>query len=390
MSQQEKDIPHQPLDTLQDVLRIPSYSGQEEEKQQYITDFFAQRQIESFQQDGVVIVHLPGADQTKAFLFNSHVDVVDILDRNRWKHDPWGAEIVDGRIYGRGASDMQMGLAASLETAAILGQKIADGEELPCDIWFTYAPKEEVDGSGTQNFAKWFVEQGYMEQYQEVAVVFTEPTDMTTAEYGHRGNFFIKATIDGDAGHASRPQNVKTHAILAMTDLIQSVKQESSLWQEKFQNGEFAPPTITPTSFTAKSESANAIAAHAEAVFDLRTIPGFHQEAYDRINELAQERGIDLSLLYPDAPTGYTSPDAKIIRTLQGIVQGLQLEISKGSADLGFMTEVGAEGVIFGPGERSQAHVIDESAPINHLEQAIDIYQRLFYAWATDSSEKSS
>ena len=50
----------------------------------------------------------------KRFVFNGHIDVVPEGDHANWKYDPWGAELVDGRIYGRGACDMKSGLMAAL------------------------------------------------------------------------------------------------------------------------------------------------------------------------------------------------------------------------------------------------------------------------------------
>lgn len=189
------------LEILQDLLRIPSYSGQEGPIQQHIKDLFTESGINAIFQDENLVVHLEGIDTTRAFIFNSHVDVVHVANEAKWTHGPWSADVVDRRVYGRGASDMKSGVAASIETAKVLAQ----AKDLPCDVWFTYVVKEEEDGSGTKSFAKWFRDKDYTKQYREIAAVFTEPTNLDMAQYCHRGNFFIQATIDGDAGHVSRP-----------------------------------------------------------------------------------------------------------------------------------------------------------------------------------------
>lgn len=366
------------VDTLQALLRIPSYSGQEKPKQLFIQENLKKSGVESFFQGDNLIVHLVGQDQTRAFIFNGHVDVVDVGNESRWTHRPWSAEIENGRIYSRGASDMQMGVSAEMEVA----KKLSARETLPCDVWFTFVVREEVDGSGTQEFASWFKEEGYTQKYREMAAIFGEPTNLDTAEYGHRGNYFIRAEIDGDAGHASRPAKIRVHAVDLMSRFIRDVRIESAKWQKQFQNGEFVPPTITVTAMEAKTGSPNKVSDHAEATFDLRTIPSFHKDAFERIRELAGKRGIRLSLLYPDAPTGYTNRDARIIRELQALVPNLHLKVNEASADLGFFTGLGIEGILFGPGETSQSHIINESAPINHLERSIDIYEKLYDRWA--------
>lgn len=367
------------LGLLQKLIQIPSYSGQEGPIQKFIQGHFQESGIETVFQGENLVVHIRGKDPTRAFIFNSHTDVVDVGDETRWTHGgPWSGEIEDGRIYGRGASDMKGGVFASIEAAKLIH---AEGVP-PTDVWFTYVVKEEVDGSGTDDFAKWFVSEGHDKQYKEVAAVFTEPTNLDTVEHGSRGNYFLKAAIDGDAGHSSRPDEIEVHTINRMVGFINDLDRESAMWSEKFKNDEFAPPTITPTAMEAKSQSANKTADHCEAVFDLRTAPGFHSEAFDRVVEIAKEHGITISFLYPDTHAGYTKKDAKIVTALQQIVPELKLKICDASTDLGFLTRIGVEGIIFGPGQMELAHKIDESMDITQLDKAIELFVKLYKQWA--------
>ncbi|MDO8503474.1 MAG: M20/M25/M40 family metallo-hydrolase [bacterium] len=370
------------LNLLQELLRIPSYSGQEREIQNHIRLRLVEAGAQPFFQGENLVLHLKGGDESRAFIFNSHVDVVSVGEEGSWKHGPWSGDIENGRIYGRGASDMKSGVFASIQTAISL---IKREGTLPCDVWFTYVAKEEVDGSGTKEFAEWFKKQGYLGRYREVAALFTEPTSLSVAEYGHRGNFFIKASISGDTGHSARPHLIKKHAMLEVIQFIGDLRKENMRWQKRFKGLEFAPPTITPTAIEAKSGSPNKVSEHCEATFDLRTVPGFHKQAFRRVEKLAQKYGIELSLIFPDAPTGYTSPEAKIVRVLQSLVPGLKLEVSEASADLGFLTELGVSGVIFGPGEKDQSHKTDESAPLAQIEEAPKLFEKIYDAWASSS-----
>lgn len=366
------------LKILQELIRIPSYSGQEQDIQRYIKQQLENTGIRPFFQGDNLIAHFKGKTPSRAFIFNSHVDVVDVGGESKWIHSPWSATIENGRIYGRGASDMKSGVFASMTTAITLAQN----PELPCDVWFTYVVREETDGSGTKEFAEWFKREGYRDRYHEMAAVFTEPTSLTHAEYGHRGNFFIKASIDGESGHSSRPQQIKKHAILEMIKFFSDLQKKSAAWAKEFANGEFAPPTITPTAIEAISVSSNRVSPHCEAFLDLRTIPTFHQEAFDAIETLAKRQGISLSLRFPHAPSGYTDPNSRIVRELKKLVPDLKLVVSEGSADLGFLTPLGVEGVIFGPGEKKQGHTINESAPIDQILAAPLFYEKLYLAWA--------
>lgn len=364
---------------FQQLVQIPSLSGKEREVQNYIKAQFDSLHLNPIFQDGNLILYLEGINQKKAFIFNSHVDVVHPGDETRWTHGgPWSGAIENGKLFGRGASDMKGGVAASMEVA----KRMAEAGKPPTDVYFTYVVQEETDGTGTRAFADWFQKDGRMGKYREVAAVFTEPTLLTSLEHGHRGNYFIKAEFAGDAGHASRPQNIKRHAIITMIDFIDDLKKKSKEWSKRFPTDEFMAPTITPTAIQASTESPNKVSDFCRATFDLRTIPLWNEQAYAEVIALAQPRGITISLICPNSPTGYTRKDAKIIKAFQQAVPGIQVTVSQAAADLGFLSKIGIDGVIFGPGDMKNAHVINESIEIDQVERAPDMYQRAYEAWA--------
>src|SRR5271154_3937328 len=87
-------------------------------------------------------------------LFNGHIDVVPPGERSLWTHDPFGAEIADGRLYGRGAADMKSGVAAFV---AALAEAPADAHISPA-----VTADEEADGvNGTAKILDWAVAHGY-------------------------------------------------------------------------------------------------------------------------------------------------------------------------------------------------------------------------------------
>lgn len=369
------------IDRLRELISLESYSGKERPVLEHIKVELEKVGIQPFFQGDNLVAKLVGEDQSRAFIFNGHVDVVDIGDPKKWQHDPWGGEVVNGRVYGRGTSDMKGGVLAIMEAArSLVGRGVP-----PTDVWLAFVVREETDGAGTEQFTKWFQLEGYTKQYRELAAVFAEPTNLNTVQYGHRGNFFIRAEKEGDSGHSSRPLAITPHAILEMSHFIADLEVENVRWQKEFQDSEFVPPTITPTSIEAKSESPNKTAANCQANFDLRTIPGYHDEAFDRVEQLADRRGIKLSLLYPSTPTGYTSPDARIVKVFQEVVQGIKTGVNDAANDLGFFTKVGINGVIFGPGEMSQAHRTNESADVGQITAAPGIFEAAYLTWAQDA-----
>lgn len=360
---------------LKKLIGFHSYSGQERPLLDYLKTQLEGQLMQPFFQKDNLVVKLTGQDQRRALIFNGHVDVVDIGDPANWKHDPWDAAVVQGRIYGRGTSDMKGGVWALAETAISLSHKV-----VPTDVWFTFVVREETNGEGTAQFAKWF-QSTTINQYHELAAIFAEPTGLDNVKYGHRGQYFFKAESKGVAGHSSRPHLIRPHAVLGMVQFINDLETENKEWLKNFQNSEFGAPTVTLTSIEGISDSPNKTADYCQANFDLRTIPNCHEKAFERLQQLANKRGIKLSLLHPPGPIGYTKPDAKIIKACRETLPGLALALNDASNDLGFFTNIGIEGIIFGPGDESQAHSTNESADMAKIMAAPELFEKIYFAW---------
>ena len=108
------------IEFCQEAVRIPSYSGQEKGVAE-----FMKRKMEEYGFDEVIIDKygsvlgtINGKRPGKTILMDGHIDTVDVIDAPQWKHDPFGGEIVDGRIYGRGTSDMKGSDCAMITAAA--------------------------------------------------------------------------------------------------------------------------------------------------------------------------------------------------------------------------------------------------------------------------------
>ena len=104
----------QVIELCQEMIRAQSYSGQEDQVVEKLknamlamgfTDFY----IDDF---GSIIGHIKGHRPGPKLLFDGHLDTVPVPDPTDWTHDPFGGEIDDGKIYGRGTSDMKGALAA--------------------------------------------------------------------------------------------------------------------------------------------------------------------------------------------------------------------------------------------------------------------------------------
>ncbi|NLF27238.1 MAG: M20/M25/M40 family metallo-hydrolase [Clostridiales bacterium] len=149
-----------------------------------------------FSETGESFVHRPvcagvrkGLGGGRSLLVNGHVDTVNEFPIEKWVSDPFAADIRDGRIYGRGASDMKSGLAMALFALRGIGEL---GIELDGDVVIVSVPAEENGGNGTVA--------ALVRGYRADAAIYPEPTS-NFIQPAHRGAAFWRIHVDGKASH---------------------------------------------------------------------------------------------------------------------------------------------------------------------------------------------
>jgi acetylornithine deacetylase len=138
-----------------------------------------------------VAARLPGSGGGRSLHLNGHVDVVPVESPERWAHDPWGAEIADGRMWGRGAGDMKAGIAAYLVGVEALLETQAP---LRGDLLFTTVIEEESGGNGM-----WSVVRA---GYRADGTLIGEPTDLRVHLNGV-GVIWARLTARSEGAHAA-------------------------------------------------------------------------------------------------------------------------------------------------------------------------------------------
>ena len=137
---------------LKKLIEIPSVSGGEKKIQKFIYKWLSDVGLNPEWCGDNLAVKIAGEDSTKCMIFNAHVDTVVVGGLKQWKYPPFSGKVVGGKIFGLGASDEKAGVAALM----LLGKQLLK-EKPACDVWLVFVVKEEVDGSGTRDFLKWFV-----------------------------------------------------------------------------------------------------------------------------------------------------------------------------------------------------------------------------------------
>lgn len=216
------------ISLCQDLIRIKNQSplDPQEPAVDYVRGYLAAHGISSERlvayagEDYPVIYARIGSDDGFHVVLNGHVDVVPVGNLDGWDFDPFGGEVYDGKIHGRGASDMKCGLAVLLFSMALLNES---GANLKGDIRLHVATDEEIAGTGT----KWFCDHGYADNAN--AVMVGEPTGHDTIEIGQKGILHLTLTAHGTPGHGSTGNYKGDNAITKLARVILHIDELTSV-----------------------------------------------------------------------------------------------------------------------------------------------------------------
>jgi succinyl-diaminopimelate desuccinylase len=304
-----------------------------------------------------------------ALLFACHLDVVPAGDAN-WSRPAFEAVESDGRIYGRGSTDMKGGIAA-IVTAI---REIADsGTKLQGDIILFGAAGEETDSCGTRRFVH---EDGRLPEL--VGVVLPEPTDFEIVT-AHRGMLWLKVQTYGKAAHSSTPQ-LGVNAIESM----RAVLNELENFKIRFKRHELLGDCSMSINTIAGGEAINVVPDKCEIGIDIRTVLG--QNYQDVIDDL-QKIFAKLKQKNPQF-----SAEVSIVREVGALETDSRCDFVRDfcsavgineTGAVGFTTDgphfasLGAPVVIFGPGKPQLAHKPDEYIDISDVEKAVEYYKNI-------------
>jgi len=270
------------LSFAQDLIRIPSLSGQERQVAKRVMEEMEALEYDEIRADslGNVIGIVRGTSGAPAVMLNCHMDVVAEGDHVQWEYPPFGGEVDQGFLHGRGAMDIKGPLAIQTYAgAAVKGRATGD-------VIVAHTVFEERGGWGMESLLA-------RKEVEPSAVIIGEATqgDITT---GHRGRAEVEVVLRGRAGHASAPDRA-----LNALDLLPPVLQGlASLAGDQPEDDVLGRASLVPTAVDVLPESRNVIPDEVVVVVDWRVLPGSTDETL-----LAAVRGV-LEEALPVVPEG--------------------------------------------------------------------------------------
>lgn len=383
-----------------DMIRIPSVNppGEMEEMTDFICKYLEIHGI-SYKilrptEKTPDIVACLGSPKGKTLILNGHSDVVPIGNRERWNFDPFGGEIRDGKILGRGTSDMKTGLAGLLFVMGVLAD-----EEIPLDgqIILTVVPDEEVSGIwGT----KWLVESGTV---TGDAALIAEPTGYFNCEIGQKGCCWIKLFVNGQPAHGSLSPFAGDNAIVRLLKVLEHIdrirdivpRYDDETARVMGESREMAKRLLTAPGAQhvlnhctvnlgkiSGGTKVNMVPDYAEAEVDVRIPLGVTCEMVEeQLLRIIRESGVDgvhYTFSWKSEPNS-TDQKAEIVETVARNVQEVWNEplnrtYQWASSDARFFRYAGIPTLQYGPANLEGIHAYNETVDVQDVVNAAKIY----------------
>ena len=325
---------------------------------------------------------------------NGHSDVVPPGNLDKWKFDPFSGEIRDGKIHGRGASDMKCGLAGLLFVMGLLADERI---ELDGEIILTVVPDEEVSGSwGT----KWLVESGAV---SGDACMIAEPSGYFNCEIGQKGCCWLKLSVTGTPAHGSLAPFVGSNAIEKLMRILTripeirriparyddetaAVMEDSKKNARRRLSAQGAAHVLNHCSVNIGKISGgtkiNMVPDYAEAEVDIRVPLGISTlTVEEELCRIIQESGVtdvEYSFSWRSEPN-CTPRASEIVERLAQNVQEIWKEpltrtYQWASSDARFFRYAGIPTLQYGPSTPSGIHSYNETAEVIDVVNITKVY----------------
>jgi acetylornithine deacetylase len=302
-------------------------------------------------------------------VLSGHTDTVP-YDAGKWQHDPFSLTEADQRLYGLGTSDMKSFLALAIEASRELQ---AGALKEPLILLAT--ADEETSMAG----AKALVD--HKRPHARHAII-GEPTGLRPVRM-HKGILMEAIQLQGHSGHSSDP-SLGNSALEAMHTVIGALQAWRNELQAKHSDPTFAVPVPTLNlGHIHGGDNPNRICPECVLHIDLRPLPGMdlqelREELHRKVLNALTGTGIKTRFesLFDGVPAMETPASAPIIQLTEKLT-GHTSEAVAFATEAPYLSQLGMETVVMGPGDIDQAHQPDEYLALNRLKPTINILQQV-------------
>jgi putative selenium metabolism hydrolase len=367
----------------QDLVRIKSYSGQEEKIIRFIEQKMKELGYDEVTVDSMGNVLGRIGEGGESILFDSHVDTVEVNDEKEWDVPPFSGEIVNGQLHGRGSVDMKSSIAASIYAGALAKERGLNAGKtvyVSCTVF-----EEDCDG---ENLKHLFKELDLRPDH----VMICEPSNNKIV-LGHKGKLQVSIKTRGISAHGSAPER-GVNAVYEMAGIIQRVERRNLELMEK----EKPRGTLVLSKISSVSASLNAVPSECEIYLDRRILPEETEE--DILQEMDQlihgkNATWEFGTLRRKSWTGREiryqpfhlawkiDQGHELTTACQAAYQetfgaeATEFDFWDFSTNAVTPVSLGIPTIGFGPGEYKLAHMRNENCDVDQIVQACDFYARL-------------
>jgi succinyl-diaminopimelate desuccinylase len=299
-------------------------------------------------------------------ILNGHLDTFPVGHNARWTRDPFGGEVADGRIFGRGVSDMRAGVTASIAAFCLLAERRAAWTGR---VTLAAVADEETMGPWGANYL--------VDRHPRLrgdAVLIGEPSTPRTVRFGERGMVWVRLVASGQSAHGAYP-HAGSNAIFPVAAALQALRElEAAPWAVPREVttrideareatdallGAGASDTLASVTVNAGlvrgGTKINLVADHCEAEVDIRLPPGASTgEVLRHVGRIVRRHaGMRYEVLHLSEPN-WTSPDLPFMQIVGQAVTRVRGEapffnISSPGTDSRVFRRVGIPVAVFGP-----------------------------------------
>jgi len=352
--------------------------GNEEACASFLRDYFLDLRIEPsevllhrFAENRANLIVRVGPEGQAGLLLSGHIDVVPAGDLSHWDSPPFEPKIRDGKLYGRGASDMKSAIAAFVK--AIENHKSA---KLKRGIIFVATAGEEIGFDGLSAL----ISDGKIRTRDAMYGIIGEPTDLKVVR-AHLGGTVFRVTFHGKSAHSSRPQL----GINAVENAARFIVEVAAL-RERLREivyPDLGNSVISVTMINGGTKE-NVIPEKCQIIVDCRRIP-IHSDEYiraeldkiiDKIRNIVPTFDTTIDVKYNWSPLN-TPKDHPLVVLAERIV-GHKSEVAPYGTEGPLYQQLDIPTIILGPGKiENNVHAPNEYIEIKQLRDSVEIYSEL-------------